>query len=284
MQRRTSRTVAAMLIALIGLLAFAGCTTGDASEPAPPVTTGDTPDTGLLMFVADGEEHAREGTRSKDGWDIRFEHAYVTLSDITAYQTDPPYDVDENEWGLVYDHMVSLSGEHTVDLANPASDPALVGEIADARAGHYNALSWHMVRAASGPAEGYTMLFVGSAEKDGEVIDFTLRFDREIAYQGGEYVGDVRRGILEAGGEAEAEMTFHFDHFFGRTDKEEGDPMNVAALGFDPLAALATGGVLDVSLVDLEELLDPGNYANLEAILVHFGHVGEGHCIARPLE
>ncbi len=281
---RTTRMVVLLVTLLAGILTFAGCAAEGAPEPETPAPAAETSDTGLLVFAADGEEHAREGTVSKEGWNITFEHAYVTLADIAAYQTDPPYDVDADGWDLAYDHMVSLPGEFTIDLADPASDPAILGEVADAPAGFYNAFSWHMVRAASGPAEGNSIVFIGTAEKDGETVDFTLRFDQELAYQGGEYIGDVRKGILDAGGEAEAEMTFHFDHFFGRADKDADDPLNTDALGFDPLAALATDGVVDVSLGDLKESLSAEDYARLEDILVHFGHIGENHCIAEPLE
>ncbi len=281
-QHRLVRTMALLIAGVLVLAGLAGCATdGSGADPAPAASVVET---GTLSFVADGEEHAREGTTSKEGWEITFEHAYVTLTGITAYQTDPPYDVDADAWDIDPLHSVTLPDEFTVDLAAPASDPASVGEVGDAVAGHYNALAWDLVRASSGPAEGLSMLFVGTAERDGERVDFTLRFDREVTYLGGEYIGDVRKGILEAGSEAEMEMTFHFDHFFGRDDKDADDPMNIDALGFDPLAALATDGVLDVSMSDLEELLPAEEYAKLEAILVHFGHVGEGHCIARPLD
>ncbi len=283
MRVRTTWMTAVLAALLVGMLAFAGCAEDEAPEPEAPAPAEEEADAGLLVFVADGEDHAREGTVSKEGWNITFEHAYVTLTEIAAYQTDPPHDVDADGWDISYDEMVALPGVFTIDLAAADSDPAVVGEVADAPAGFYNAFGWHMVRATSGPAEGYVMMFVGSAEKDGETVDFTLRFDRELEYLGGEYIGDVRKGILEAGGEAEGEMTFHFDHFFGRADKDPEDEMNVAALGFDPIAALAVDGVVDVGLADLEGMLDAEDFAKLEDILLHFGHIGENHCIARPL-
>ncbi len=282
MRKEVRWAVALVVLALLASVAIAGCAPEEPVDEEVEAPVSEEVGEGTLVFVADGEEHARDGTSSKDGWDITFEHLYVTLGDITTYQTDPPYDTDDG-WDLEYEHKVELPGVHTIDLADSDSDPAIVGEVDGAVAGHYNATSWSMLRADSGPSEGYAIMFVGTAEKDGEVVDFTLRFDREIAYQGGEYVGDVRKGILEGGGEAEIEMTFHVDHFFGRADKDPDDDLNVAALGFDPLAAAAVGGSLDVSLGDLEDLLSAEDYAKLEDILVHFGHVGEGHCLAKPL-
>jgi len=48
--------------------------------------------TGRLQVYANGEDFVRQGFVSKDGWSINFDHVYITLADITAYQTEPPYD------------------------------------------------------------------------------------------------------------------------------------------------------------------------------------------------
>jgi hypothetical protein len=47
--------------------------------------------TGTLEFYANGEDFVRQGFVSKDGWSIQFDHVYITLDGIAAYQTDPPY-------------------------------------------------------------------------------------------------------------------------------------------------------------------------------------------------
>lgn len=236
-------------------------------------------DTGMLFFVADGEERAREGMNSKESWVMSFDHIYVTLSDMRAYQTDPPYDTDQG-WDIEYQLVVELPGKYTVDLAQPDADPVIVGEVAQAPAGHYNALSWILARADSGPSEGYAILFIGTAEKDGELIDFSMGIEREVAYLGGDYLGDVRKGILEPGDSAEVEMTFHLDHLFGRDDRDLDDPMNIEAFGFGPLAELAVDGSVDADLAYLETVLDSETYDILVDVLTHFAHVGEGHCLA----
>ncbi|MBE0431175.1 MAG: DUF4382 domain-containing protein [Dehalococcoidia bacterium] len=220
--------------------------------------------TGTLQFYAEGEERAREGLVSKDGWSISFDHIYVTLSDITAYQTDPPYDPYTQ---VTVDHQVrvSLEGTYTVDLAKvgSAADPRkLVGQVSNQPAGHYNALSWRMVKAASGPAIGYCLLMIGIAEKDGEIVEFTIGVDQEVEFRGGEYVGDERKGMLEPRGTADLEMTFHLDHIFGDGLKPADDEINLDAFDFEALLA-------DPTIIDLVE--------------VHLGHVGEGHCRVIPL-
>jgi hypothetical protein len=91
-------------------------------------------------------------------------------------------------------------------------------------------------------------------------------------------VGDERKGILAAGEEADLEATFHFDHLFGDGEAPPDDDINTGALGFDPLAALASDGVLEADSDRLEADLDPADYAKLLEILPSLGHVGEGHC------
>jgi len=100
---------------------------------------------GTLQFHANGEDFVRQGFVSKDGWAITFDHVYITLADVTAYQSDPPYDPhagDEVKAAV----KVSLGETYTVDLAEGGEDapPILVGEVKDAAVGHYNAISWKM--------------------------------------------------------------------------------------------------------------------------------------------
>ena len=233
---------------------------------------------GTLQFTANGEDFVRQGFVSKDGWAISFEHVLITLSDVTAYQTDPPYDAHEGG-PIEGADSVALEGVHTVDLAEGGEDaaPILMGEVS-APDGHYNAISWRMQKAASGDARGYSLLVVGLAEKDGRQIPFTLAIDEEYEYRCGEYVGDERKGIVTAGGTADVEMTFHFDHIFGDADTPLDDDLNQTAVGFQPLADIADGTALDADLAELESRLSPGDYAMLVDILPTLGHVGEGHC------
>jgi hypothetical protein len=234
---------------------------------------------GTLQFKANGEDFVRQGFVSKDGWAITFDHVYITLADITAYQSDPPY--DPHEGGEVQSRVkVSLDGTHTVDLAEGGEDalPILVGEVKDAPAGHYNAISWKMARASSGPASGYSLVIIGTAEKKDRTADFTIKIEPEYTYTCGEYVGDERKGILQKDSTADLEMTFHFDHIFGDAETPMDDALNIDAPGFEPFAGAAEGGTLDVRLAELQAKLSAGDYQMLVDILPSLGHVGEGHC------
>lgn len=277
---RVNRVLLGVVLAvLLAVPALSGCG-GDesAGQSADAAGTG----TGTLVFTANGEEYAREGLRSKDGWNVTFTNAYVALAEMRAYQTDPPYETEQG-WDIGSKAVVALDDAKLVDLADPMADPVAVGEVELAPSGHYNAIAWTMPRATSGPAEGSVIMLVGQAERDGKVVDFTLRLDRELRYLGGDYVGEERKGILGEGGEADVEMTFHLDHFFGSDEAAADDEMNVNALGFDPLAEIATDGALDVTLADLKQQLSAADFEKIEAFFLHFGHVGEGHAIAEPL-
>jgi hypothetical protein len=232
-----------LLVAVFG----AGCT-GDGA-------------TGKLQFYANGEDFVRQGFVSKDGWSISFDHVYITLSGITAYQTDPPYDPHQGA-GIDGKVEVGLNNAYTIDLAEGDEDapPILVGEISKAPAGQYNAISWKIARAESGAAAGHSLMMIGTAVKEGQSIDFTINVDEECDYYCGEYVGDERKGILTEGGTADLEMTFHFDHIFGDAELAADDELNLAAVGFQPFADGA----------DAETVLN--------MVEMHLGHVGEGHC------
>ncbi|WP_208599102.1 hypothetical protein [Desulfonatronum thioautotrophicum] len=217
---------------------------------------------GTLRFFANGEELATEGflapKLTKDGWSLTFSHIFVTLSDITAYQADPPFDAHAGG-PISAATQVELESVHTIDLVMQADADSLVlvGEV-PAPAGHFNALSWRMTRATEGMLAGYSMVLTGKGEKDGQTVDFQLYSSEERTYRCGEFVGDERKGFLEEGGHADVEMTFHLDHIFGRADKAAYDEMNIQALGFAPFA---DGAKHTLTLQGL-----------------HIGHAGEGHC------
>jgi hypothetical protein len=237
-------------------------------------------DTGALQFHANGEDFVRQGFVSKDGWAISFDHVYIHLADVTGYQTEPPYDPHAGG-EFKAQAQVGLDGTHTVDLAEggPDAAPILVGQVDDALVGHYNANSWRMVKAIDGPASGYSLVMVGTAEKEGQVVDFTIQVETGYEYTCGEYVGDERKGILQKDGTADLEMTFHFDHIFGDAETPLDDELNVGAPGFAPFAAIVGGsGALRVDMSGLQADMAPADYQMLVDILPTLGHVGEGHC------
>ncbi len=274
-----------LLVASGGFLVGCGAETPEAEAPDTAIeeptaeTATDGEEEGILEIRASGEDRAVEGFTSKDGWELSFDHIYVTFDEVTAFQSDPPFDAQADD-SIQAVQEVRLPELTTVDLtADPDDeDSVLIDEVA-APAGRYNALSWKMAQATDGPAEGYSMVFQGTATRDGETIDFTLKMSPEFTYTCGDFIGDERKGILEADSMADLQATFHLDHLFGDAGKADDDSTNLMALGFDPLANLAEDGVVDVSTDELEELLSEEEYAMLtDMVIPELGHVGEGHC------
>lgn len=257
------------LLAIALTLVVSGC--GETPTPS-----SGTSDTGELTLIANGEDFMYDGLTSKEGWEIKFDQVNVILNDVTAYQSDPPYNPEA-------DTAIKVVGE-TVDLVTEPSPVTLTEATAeemvkvtqkeDAPTGAYNAIAWKLSNMGEQPA----IFLQGTARKGDETVEFELSLAHEVAYLCGEYVGDERKGILTAAGSAEVEMTFHWDHIFGSGEQEPDDPINTDSLGFDPLAALAEGGRLVATLEDLETRLSAADYAILIKALDNLGHVGEGHC------
>ncbi|ESA34936.1 hypothetical protein N836_14340 [Leptolyngbya sp. Heron Island J] len=263
MSYQTSKIFTAIgLLAVVGVI---GC-----SQESVPVA-----EAGTLSIEANGEDFVRQGFTTKDGWQISFDHVYVTLDSVKAYQTEPPFDPQQSDT-LNAKTEVSLDQPTTIDLA-VGSEPIEVGKL-DAPAGRYNALSWQMVAALSGAAQGYPIMMVGSASKDGETIDFSLKLSEELSFTCGDFIGDERKGFVNSGESADVEATFHFDHLFGDAEAPAEDAINTGALGFDPLAVLAENGQLDIDSAALKTRLSDADHQKLMEILPSLGHVGEGHC------
>lgn len=267
------------LLALVALQACGGASTSTGTNPTAPASTeSSAAETGTLAIRANGEDFVRQGFTSRDGWEITFDHVYVSLAEITASQTDPPFAPESGE-AIQAKAQVVADSPKVVDLAegDDRAEPILVTEI-EAPAGRFNALAWTMPPATDGPSAGYSLWLQGTATKDGQTLPFTLRMSEELAFTCGDFVGDTRKGILAANGTADLEATFHFDHLFGDGSMPAEDDINTGALGFDPLAALADNGAVDVDSVALAEGLSSADYDTLLSILPSLGHVGEGHC------
>ncbi len=263
MRHQTSTVFTAVsLLATVGII---GCS----QESAQLIESG------TLAIQANGEDFVRQGFTTKDGWQISFDHVYVTLDNVKAYQTDPPFDPQKSD-PLNAKTEVSLDQPITVDLAE-GDTPIQVGEL-EVPTGRYNALSWQMVSAPSGVAQGYPIMMVGSAIKDGETIDFSLKLSDELSFVCGDFIGDERKGFVNSNDSASVEATFHFDHLFGDAEASAEDAINTGALGFEPLAALAENSQLDIDSAALKTKLTDTDHQKLMEILPSLGHVGEGHC------
>ncbi|MEM7034898.1 MAG: DUF4382 domain-containing protein [Chloroflexota bacterium] len=263
-----------ILLIFIVLLTMVGCRSTDADLSSQASETS----TGTLTFVANGEDFVRDGFVSKDGWQISFDHLFVNLAEIRAYQTDPPYDASTGK--TIEGQEVHLEKLYSLNLVPEAGAAELItiDIVEDAPSGQYNALSWQMINGSDGEMVGTTLRLQGTATKADRTVTFMLHIKEEYSYACGEYVGDTRKGFLSADGTTSVEITFHFDHVFGDGDLPLDDSLNAGALGFEPLLAATEDDILDADLATLAEKLPEGDMSTMHKALRTLGHVGEGHC------
>ena len=72
-------------------------------------------------------------------------------------------------------------------------------------------------------------------------------------------------------------------HLFGDIDTPADELINRGALGFEPFAALAQDGVVNLTPEDLETKLTKVEKLQLVDIYKGLGHVGKEHCHAQGL-
>lgn len=221
---------------------------------------------GTIIFTANGEDFVREGFVEKNGWQVSFDKVYVNIVNPTAYNSE----------GL----KSILKGAFFTDLAEGEKDaePIVVGKTEKVPHGNYQSLKFSIKRAKSGEFKGYSIVMIGTAKKGKETVNFTIKLNEEIDFDGKEgFVGDEIKGLLAENGETDVEMTFHFDHIFGDKEAAADDHINAGSVGFDFFNAYTKDGVLDVSQDMLKEAAD---YSKLIKALSSLGHLGEGHCEA----
>lgn len=233
---------------------------------------------GTLELRANGEDFIRQGFTSKDGWQIEFDHVYTNIQDVVAYQSAPSFN-PEADAEITAETKALLAESASLDLAEGDEDaaPILVEQV-ETPAGRYNALSWKLTSETEP-----SLRLIGTATRDGETIPFEIAMNPSLEFFCGDFVGDERKGILDPDETADVETTFHFDHLFGDIDTPEDDILNRGALGFDPFAALAQDGAVNVTPEDLETKLTKVEKLQLADIYKGLGHVGEGHCRAEEI-
>jgi hypothetical protein len=241
-------------------------------------------ETGTLKLVANGEDFVRQGFVSKDGWKINFDHVYLSMATATAYSTEASFEPEKGDTknSIKYQEKVEfLDTPKTADLAaGDANAKPIVLAQANVSAGFYNALTWQLNTAdTNSPIAGNTIALQGQATKDGQTVNFNLGFNQPAEYVCGEFVGEERQGVVAADTPGQLEATFHFDHIFGDADTPSKDALNQDALGFQPVADLASNGTVELDQTALSSQLSAENYQKLSTAIAGLGHVGEGHCV-----
>ncbi|MEO0870087.1 MAG: DUF4382 domain-containing protein [Cyanobacteria bacterium J06642_11] len=186
-----------------------------------------SPDTqvGTLELRANGEDFIRQGFTSKDGWQVEFDHVYAHVQNVVAYQASPPFNPDTDvEIAAKTNAMLTETAKIDLAAGDETAEPILVNQL-EAPIGRYNALSWQLA-AETEPA----LVLIGTASRDGKTIPFEIAMNPALEFFCGDFIGDERKGILEAEDTADVEATFHFDHLFGDIDTPAEDTLNLQEL------------------------------------------------------
>ncbi len=249
---------------------------------------------GTLIFTANGEDFVRNGFVSEDGWQMDFSNVYINVYGPTAYQV-----VEEQPKGIFHPRHgghphenipegaahVALMGDYFLQLKQPIFE---VGRVTDAPIGNYNRLAFRVKPASQESVDivddyvGYSIVMEGTATKEQKAMNFTLKFTEEMDYYDCGPNGDT--GVLAQGAEANAEMTFHFDHIFGDADAGPADTddtssVNFSAVGFGPFAELGDeDDDLDLDQETMGEQMNGTLYLKIIDTIRSLGHSGEAHC------
>lgn len=255
-------------------LITSSCSSNIATTEKETQITQSSESQNILRLEANGEDFVRQGFVTKDGWQIDFTHVYVTLAEVIAYQTNPPFDAEQETPLSAIETVKLVDQATTIDLAQANPNPVVVAE-AQTNLGVYNALSWQVVPNTS---ENASIILEGIAQKENQSIDFIISFDQTLKYVCGEFVGESRKGIVSGENSGTVETTFHFDHIFGDAETPLTEALNEDALGFQPLANLTKNGQLRLNMTTLKQQLSTQDYEKLQKAFISLGHVGEGHC------
>ncbi|WLT38581.1 hypothetical protein NON20_01670 [Synechocystis sp. B12] len=116
-------------LASLLLILLAGC--GGENPSSPEIEASPPANQGTLTVRANGEERAREGLTTKDGWSLDFNHVYVSLADINAYQVEPAFDASTDAPLPGKAAAIAIPGPTVVDLARTGKDAetVLVGKL-----------------------------------------------------------------------------------------------------------------------------------------------------------
>ncbi|MDJ0899948.1 MAG: hypothetical protein QNJ55_14175 [Xenococcus sp. MO_188.B8] len=198
MKKTTNLTSVIVLFTLL----LSSCQAGESTAKQETIVSK-----GNLVLVANGEDFVRQGFLTKDGWQIEFDRLEVSVSQVIAYEVNSDYHQDLNKNLQSQPQVLILEQATTIDLAagDDQAKPIVVINT-EAPEGFYNALSWKMQPAKDGLLPNQTIVLQGKAVKKQRNVNFLLGFHLPVTYYCGEFVGDSRKGMLQAGKSAEVEL------------------------------------------------------------------------------
>ena len=251
---------AIILLLLLLIISIISCSKTKSNENTS------TKGTDTIIFTANGEDFVRQGFTDKNGWKITFNYLYINITEPTAYMPD------------LSNKTAVLPGIHLTDLAagNENAEPLIIGRLKNIPYGNYQSLKFSIKRCDSGKYTDYSIIMIGTAERESEIVDFIIKLDEEMDFDGREgFVGNEIKGLLQKDNSTTVEMTFHFDHIFGDAEAGESDHINTGSVGFDYFYEFMKNGKVEVTQ---KVLKNTEEYEKLIHSLWTLGHLGEGHC------
>jgi hypothetical protein len=203
------------------------------------------------------DELLQQGFTSKDFWQIRFEHLYITFDGkgrtIDLSDGDEPLGTILSQW----------QGNETSTNQEGNATKAKSGQ-----------LSGRIIKATSGPSQGYGIYFQGKAYRESNRVSFTLKFEQDFR------VKCSAPGAAKS--KSDAALSLRLENLFGDARLPATGNVNQTALGFDPLAELAEKETLVIDMATLRQRLSPESFATLEKQLGQLIYLGDQSCETKP--
>jgi hypothetical protein len=262
---------------------------------------------GAITFTTWGEEYIEQeipadsgdGDGFVDGWSVVFDKFLVNFQNIV---------VADAAGEVAAEHAGSMLFDNTVEGVKT------IIEFEGVKAKAWNRVSYEIAPASAdselsaevGAADkqlmvdgGYSLYVAGTATKGSASKSFAWGFDIGTKYQEchSEQNGREEEGlVVKNGGQLEAQLTTHGDHFFYDRLQSSDNPAIVTSLRFDGIAAADADEDDEVTREELDEqlldvfLYDPSGFdaatmgAFVESLARTVGHFrGEGECTVSDL-
>lgn len=253
----------ASLMGIVLLVSGCGSFSSNSNSSPPVSNSGAKPTTAASVSPINPEDTAlteslyldellQQGFTSKDFWQIRFEHVYITFDGkgrtIDLSDGDEPLGAILSQWRG--NEMNTAS-----DATNPAKSSQLSGRI---------------IKASGGPSQGYSIYLQGKAYRENNRIEFTLKFEQDFL------VKCPSQGSGKS--KSDGALSLRLENLFGDARLPAEGEVNQGALGFDALTELAEKESLTMDMAMLKQRLSPEAIATLQKQLGRLIYLGDQVC------
>ena len=215
----------------------------NAVNPGNSVPSGIPTDDPALTESVYLDELLQQGFTSKDFWQIRFEHLYITFDGkgrtIDLSDGDEPLSAILSQW---QGNEANIKG---------ASDQT-------------SQLSGRIMKATSGPSQGYGIYFQGKAYRENSQVAFTIKFEQEFLVKCPFQSNSQSTSQNTSKSKTDVALSLRLENLFGDARLPADGRVNRVALGFDAFAELAEKDSLVIDMATLKQRLAPEAFNTLE--------------------